>query len=86
MLIPPRFIAMIVHKIWATERQTRSLVGGAISNDAALTRATRIIVESGAMYTASVVCFFGVYLAGNNAGYGVSDCVRTFFPISCTRD
>lgn len=77
-LTPLSFVAMIVYKIWAIERQTRRLAGDAISNDAALTRAIHIVVESGGMYTAAVVCGFGVYLAGNNSGYAVSDCVRSF--------
>ena len=40
-----------------------------------LARAVRILVESGLIYTASVVVFFGTFLASNNAQYGVSDCV-----------
>ena len=40
-----------------------------------LTRVIRILVESGLIYTISVVAFFGTFLASNNAQYGVSDCV-----------
>ena len=36
-----------------------------------------IIIESGLMYTVGVVVFFAVYLADNNAQYGVSDCVSS---------
>ena len=39
-----------------------------------------IIIESGLMYSLSVVVFFVVYLASNNAQYGVSDCVSLPLP------
>ena len=32
-----------------------------------------IVIESGLMYSVGVVVFFAVYLASNNAQYGVSD-------------
>ena len=34
-----------------------------------------IVIESGLMYTVSVVIVFVVFLASNNAQYAVSDCV-----------
>ena len=34
-----------------------------------------IVIESGLMYSVSVVVFFVLYFASNNAQYGVSDCV-----------
>lgn len=37
----------------------------------------QIIIESGLMYSVSVVVFFAMYLASNNAQYGVSDCVSS---------
>ena len=68
---------MIVYKIWSIEKRSRLLFeSGSISADSSLRRAIRIIVESGLMYTAGVVCFFVVYLTGSNSSYGVSDCVR----------
>lgn len=41
-----------------------------------LAQALRIVVESGALYTALVLATFGTELAGSNAIYGVSDVVR----------
>lgn len=41
-----------------------------------LTRIVRILVESGLIYTGSVVIFFGTFLAANNAEYAISNCVR----------
>ena len=40
-----------------------------------LTRVVRILVESGLLYTASVIVFFCTFLTSNNAQYGVSDVV-----------
>ncbi|TFY51508.1 hypothetical protein EVG20_g10969 [Dentipellis fragilis] len=71
--------ALIVHRIWSLQRRTRDLFvdsRGGQSGGGALTRAMRIIIESGTMYSVSVIVFFAVYLANNNAQYGVSDCVR----------
>ncbi|KAI0702043.1 hypothetical protein C8T65DRAFT_579352, partial [Cerioporus squamosus] len=42
-----------------------------------LTRVIRILIESGLIYTISVVVFFCTFLASNNAQYGVSDVVRS---------
>ena len=49
-----------------------------LGEESSLRRVIRIIVESGLMYSAGVVLFFVVYVAGNNALYGVSDCVSSF--------
>ncbi|TFY75787.1 hypothetical protein EWM64_g8223, partial [Hericium alpestre] len=40
----------------------------------AINHAVRVIVESGAMYSISVLVFFIVYLAGSNGLYAASDC------------
>ena len=40
-----------------------------------------IVIESGLMYTVSVVIVFVVFLTSNNAQYAVSDCVSSE---SCT--
>jgi hypothetical protein len=37
------------------------------------------MIESGLMYTVSIVVLFGLYMAGNNGQYGVSNAVRLFF-------
>ena len=46
-----------------------------------LTRVVRILIESGLIYTFSVLVFFCTYLASNNAQYGVSDVVRGIPPL-----
>lgn len=38
------------------------------------------MLESGLMYTVSVLILFGTYLASNNAQLGVSDSVRPTTP------
>ncbi|RDX54731.1 hypothetical protein OH76DRAFT_1398121 [Lentinus brumalis] len=55
-------------------------VGGSLK----LTRVVRILIESGLLYTISVVVFFGTFLASNNAQYGVADVVVQVIPISFT--
>ncbi|KAM5540140.1 hypothetical protein V8D89_006280 [Ganoderma adspersum] len=68
--------SLIVYKIWSIERRSRiafASTGG--NNTTPLRRAMHIIIESGLMYTASVVIVFIVFLASNNAQYAVSDCV-----------
>ncbi len=70
------FLALIVYKIWSVERRSRAVfVGTALSDTSSLRRVMHIVIESGLMYSVSVVVFFAVYLASNNAQYGVSDCV-----------
>ena len=54
--------------------QNMTVVGGGSRK---LTRVIRILVESGLIYTVSVIVFFGTFLASNNAQYGVSDVVRS---------
>lgn len=65
---------MIVYKVYVAEKRARTVFASHTSS--ALKRANHIIIESGLMYSAGVLCFFAVYLASNNAQYGVSDCVR----------
>ncbi|EIM87037.1 uncharacterized protein STEHIDRAFT_130561 [Stereum hirsutum FP-91666 SS1] len=48
------------------------------SNGTRLSRIMRIIIESGLMYTISVVVSVIPYLAGNNSYYGISDCGISF--------
>ncbi|KAI1793790.1 hypothetical protein LXA43DRAFT_1059780 [Ganoderma leucocontextum] len=68
--------SLIVYKIWSNEHRARAVFAGTGGSDtSALRRAMHIIIESGLMYSVSVVVFFVVYLASNNAQYGVSDCV-----------
>ena len=76
------FLALIVYKIGIVERRSRTAFGGtALGDTSALRRTMHIIIESGLMYSLSVVVFFAVYLASNNAQYGVSDCVSLPLPL-----
>ncbi|KAM5545852.1 hypothetical protein V8D89_000890 [Ganoderma adspersum] len=74
---------LIVYKIWSIERRGRAAFGGTgVGDNSTLRRAMRIVIESGLMYSAGVIVFFVVYLASNNAQYGVSDCVVQIIGIS----
>ena len=80
MLTGDSFLALIVYKIWSIERRGRAAFGGtSVSDNSTLRRAMRIIIESGLMYSVGVTVFFVVYLASNNAQYGVSDCVSSTY-------
>ncbi|KIP04646.1 hypothetical protein PHLGIDRAFT_129367 [Phlebiopsis gigantea 11061_1 CR5-6] len=72
--------SMIVYKIWSIKRYSRDFFGAL--GESGLRRAIRIVVESGLMYSLGVAVFFIVYVAGNNALYGVSDCVVQIIGIS----
>ncbi|EJF60330.1 hypothetical protein DICSQDRAFT_137639 [Dichomitus squalens LYAD-421 SS1] len=75
--------SMIVYKIWSIERRSRAIftMSSVASGTDGLRRAMRIIIESGLMYSVGVIVFFIVYLANNNAQYGVSDCVSSRPPL-----
>ena len=62
---------MIVWRIWHVRRKT---VDSTIHPNR-LAHVIRIIVDSGLMYTVSMIIFFGTTLAESNAQYGVSDVV-----------
>ncbi|KIP07584.1 hypothetical protein PHLGIDRAFT_412628 [Phlebiopsis gigantea 11061_1 CR5-6] len=72
--------SLIIYKIWRVDRSSRRLFS--LRSSDSLKRAIRIVVESGLMYTLSVVCLMGVYISGNNAMYGVSDCLVQIIGIS----
>ncbi|TFY75243.1 hypothetical protein EWM64_g8769 [Hericium alpestre] len=70
--------SMIVWKIWSIHSWSytpsiASRVHDTSSHDA-LRHAIRVVIESGAMYSASIIVFFVVYLAGSNGQYAASDC------------
>ena len=68
--------ALVVYKIWSIEHHAKIAFAGAGGTDTTrLRRAMHIVIESGLMYTVSVVILFILYLASNNAQYAVSDCV-----------
>lgn len=43
--------------------------------DSPLNRVLVVMIESGLLYTVSIVILFGLYMAGNNGQYGVSNAV-----------
>ncbi|KAM5545854.1 hypothetical protein V8D89_000892 [Ganoderma adspersum] len=71
--------SLIVYKIWSIEHRAKVVFASAGGTDTTrLRRAMHIIIESGLMYTVSVVILFILYLASNNAQYAVSDCGIAF--------
>ena len=76
-------LALIVYKIWSIEHHSRVAFAGTVGGESRrMRRAMHIIIESGFMYTVSVIVLFILYLASNNAQYAVSDCVSPF-RLSC---
>lgn len=65
--------SLIVHRIWNIRKplQHRS----AVVINSPLTRVLVVLVESGLMYTTSIIILFGLYMASNNGQYGVSNAV-----------
>ena len=66
-------LALIVYRIWSIRKpfQHRS----AIVVNSPLTRVLVVLIESGLLYTFSIIILFGLYMASNNGQYGVSDAV-----------
>lgn len=66
-------LALIVHRIWNIRKpfQHRS----SIAVNSPLTRVLVVLIESGLLYTFSIIILFGLYMASNNGQYGVSDSV-----------
>ncbi|KAF9529969.1 hypothetical protein CPB83DRAFT_811692 [Crepidotus variabilis] len=64
-------VALIVLRIWGI----RQNLTGIYTPHYPLTNLLVVLIESGLMYTLSIVVLFGVYMASNNAQYGVSDAV-----------
>ncbi|RPD54059.1 hypothetical protein L227DRAFT_556836 [Lentinus tigrinus ALCF2SS1-6] len=75
---------LIVYRILQINNGVASHDITRVGGNRRLTRVIRILVESGLIYTASVVVFFGTFLASNNAQYGVSDVVVQLIPVSFT--
>lgn len=71
-------LAAIVYRIW-TVRRGLVRPGATIltlTSGSPLTSIAIVLIESGLLYTMSIVILFGLYLASNNAQYGVSNAVR----------
>lgn len=66
-------IALIVRRIWRIRKSLKhrsTVVAGS-----PLTNVLIVLVESGLMYTLSIVILFVLYMISNNAQYGVSNAV-----------
>ncbi|KAJ7931732.1 hypothetical protein B0H13DRAFT_2524736 [Mycena leptocephala] len=69
--------SLIVYRIWTVDKQTCNMI--ATSSTARSRRVSRlksvmrILIDSAALYTVSVIIFVITYIAGSNANYGTSD-------------
>ncbi|KAF9529971.1 hypothetical protein CPB83DRAFT_764354 [Crepidotus variabilis] len=64
-------VALIVLRIWGIRRN----LTGIYTPHYPLTNLLVVLIESGLMYTLSILILFGLYMASNNGQYGVSDAV-----------
>jgi len=67
--------SLIVHRIWKVQRKLNRRSAFALTEGTPLKRVLVVLIESGLMYTLSIVILFGLYMAGHNAQYGVSNSV-----------
>ena len=67
------FPALIVYRIWRVNSEIGR--GQLFRPNSPLTRVVIVLIESGLLYTSSVIVLFVLYLVGNNAIYGVSNAV-----------
>ncbi|KAL0960480.1 hypothetical protein HGRIS_005522 [Hohenbuehelia grisea] len=65
--------SLIVRRIWKVESKISHFRSGDSSSP--LNRVMRILVESGLIYTTTILILFGTYLANSNAILGISDSV-----------
>ncbi|KAF9039228.1 hypothetical protein BJ165DRAFT_374873 [Panaeolus papilionaceus] len=65
--------SLIVHRIWKIRREVR--YRSTIHSQSPLTSVLIVLIESGLMYTCSIVILFALYMTSNNAQYGVSNAV-----------
>ena len=62
---------MIIYKLWRAHSRIRSVV---TSSDS-FKKIIRIVLDSGLIYTISIVAYFITILTNSNAIYGVSDSI-----------
>ncbi|KAH8092474.1 hypothetical protein BXZ70DRAFT_1010791 [Cristinia sonorae] len=72
--------SLIVFKIYRIQRNSADFLMTSMPTSTdrvrgSLSRAMRIIIESGAIYTSATLVVFIIYLSGNNAQYAVANCV-----------
>jgi len=63
---------LIVLRIWGVQR---NLKGKQSYTNSPLSSLLIVLIESGLMYTLSIIILFGLYMASNNGQYGVSNAV-----------
>ena len=68
------FSALIVFRIWKI--RSKIGLGQLFDPNSPLTNVVIVLIESGLLYTLSIIILVGLYLASNNGQYGVSNSVR----------
>lgn len=63
-----------MYRIWKVRSQIEK--GQVFDPNSSLAHAAIVLIESGLLYTLSIIILFGLYLASNNGQYGVSNAVR----------
>ncbi|KDR69730.1 hypothetical protein GALMADRAFT_906760 [Galerina marginata CBS 339.88] len=77
LTLATNFITTFVHRIWKIRNSIKrhSAIILPSPSSSRLTNVLVVLIESGLMYTFSIIILFGVYMASNNAQYGVSNAV-----------
>lgn len=70
-------IALMVYRIQKIRKRLRHKSNSMTYTP--LTNVMRLLIESGLLYTSSIVILFVLYMSSNNGQYGVSDAVGPFF-------
>ncbi|KDR66934.1 hypothetical protein GALMADRAFT_147576 [Galerina marginata CBS 339.88] len=65
--------SLIVHRIWKVRNSLKHRQ--IVVSETRLTGVVVVLIESGLMYTLSIIILFGLYMASNNGQYGVSNAV-----------
>lgn len=67
--------SLIVHRIWSIQREAIYRSPQSIADRSPLDRVLRLMIESGLLYTSSIIILFGLFLSSNNGEFGVSNAV-----------
>ncbi|KAF9473129.1 hypothetical protein BDN70DRAFT_817686 [Pholiota conissans] len=68
------FLGLIVYRIWSIQQGLKHRSAVVVSTSP-LRNVVVVLIESGVMYTVSIIILFGLYMASNNGQYGVSNAV-----------
>ncbi|KAG6908537.1 hypothetical protein DXG01_004308 [Tephrocybe rancida] len=66
--------SLIIRRIWLIQRAVKYQTSH-VAEGRPLFKVMRVLIESGLMYTISIVVLVGLYIASNNGQFGVSDSV-----------